>query len=334
MRRSAAKTAFRPTLAEVARLAKVSPATVSRALNNPNIVAEETNRRIQEAVRQTGYVPNLLAGGLASSRSRLVAIIVPVLARSVFNEMIEAMTEELMAARYQVMLSLSGHQDEHLPAIVDSVLARRPEGIILTGMVTDPLLRERLVSTGATIIETRHLPGEPIQHVIGFSHHAVGVAVAQAFHELGRRMPLIVAPDTVRSLERQNGFTKEMARLGVRRVSTITMPMPSSVGQGRAALAEFLDNGGKADCVMCGADWQAHGVIIEAQRRGIRIPEDLAVFGFGNTDFAESMEPSLSSVNIDGRQIGVAAAQILVERSPGPPTFRDVGFSLIRRESA
>jgi LacI family gluconate utilization system Gnt-I transcriptional repressor len=242
-----------------------------------------------------------------------------------------------MEARYQVMLSLSGDQDEHLPAIIDSVLARRPEGVILTGTVSDPLLRERLVSTGATIIETRNLPMEPIHYVVGFSHHAVGVAVAQALHELGRRAPLVIGPDTLRSMERQNGFTKEMARLGVRRVSTITMPMPSSFGQGRTALAEFLDSGGKADCVMCGADWQAHGVMVEAQRRGIRVPEDLAVFGFGNMDFSDSTEPSLSSVHIDGRKIGMAAAQILVDRAAGKehaPTIQDVGFSLVRRGSA
>ena len=328
---------LRPTLAEVARIARVSPATVSRALNNPDLVADPTARRIHEAVRKTGYVPNLIAGGLASSRSRLVAVIVPALARSIFNEMIEAMTEELMRARYQVMLALSGYRDQHLNAVIDSVLARRPEGVILTGTVTDAALRERLTSTGATIIETRCLPLHPLGFVVGFSHHAVGAAVAQAFHALGRRAPLVVSPDSARAMERLNGFTQTMARLGTNRVSAITYPIPSSFGQGRQALAEFLEGGGRPDCVMCGSDWQAHGVILEALRRGLRVPEDLAVMGFGNMDFAESTEPSLSSVHIDGRKIGVAAARILVDRAAGlphEPQITDVGFSLVRRASA
>jgi LacI family gluconate utilization system Gnt-I transcriptional repressor len=329
--------ARRPTLTEVARLARVSPATVSRALNTPGLVAEETNRRIVEAVRKTGYVPNLLAGGLASNRSRLVAVVVPALARSIFNEMIEAMTEELMRARYQVMLVLSGYQDEHLPEIVDSVLARRPEGVILTGTVSDRKLRERLVSTGATIIETRTMPQEPIDYVVGFSHHDIGAAVAQIFHDLGRRAPLVVSPESVRATERLNGFTQAMARLGVRRVSTLTLPIPASFGQGRQALAEFLEGGGRADCVMCGSDWQAHGVITEARERGLKVPDDLAVIGFGNMDFADATEPSLTSVHIDGRKIGLAAARILLDRAAGrpqAPKVTDVGFTIVRRTSA
>lgn len=315
----------------------MSPATVSRALNNPGLVAEETAERIRRAVHETGYVPNLIAGGLASNRSRLIAVVVPALANSIFNEMIESMTEELMRARYQVMLALSGYQDQHLAAVVESVLARRPEGLILTGTVTDPVLRERLLSSGATIIETRHLPIHPLGDVVGFSHHAIGAAVADAFHELGRRHPLVVSASSERAMERLNGFTQRMASLGVHRVSALTYPIPSTFAQGRAALSEYIDGGGRPDCVMCGADWQAHGVLVEAQKRGIRVPEDLAVIGFGDMDFADSTEPSLSSVRIDGRAIGLEAARILVERAAGlahAPVIRDVGFNLVRRASA
>lgn len=327
----------RPTLAEVARLAKVSPATVSRALNKPNVVSEKTASRIHDAVRTTGYVPNLVAGGLASNRTRLVAVIVPALAGSIFNEMIETMTEELMRARWQVMLALSGYSDEHLPEVIDAVLARRPEGIILTGTVNDRALRERLMSIGATIIETRNLPQNPLDFVVGFSHHAIGAAVADIFLELGRRYPFVVAPDTARAMDRLNGFTKTMAKAGVRRVSTESLPIPSTFAQGRRALADLLDSGGRTDCVMCGSDWQAHGVVVEAQLRGLRVPDDIAVIGFGNMDFADSTEPSLTSVHIDGRKIGRQAARILLDRSQGvphAPLVADVGFEIVRRASA
>jgi len=282
-------------------------------------------------------VPNLIAGGLASNRSRLIAVVVPALANSIFNEMLESMTEELMRAKYQVMLALTGYQDQYLSAVIESVLARRPEGVILTGTVNDPMLRQQLLSSGATIIETRHMPLHPLGYVVGFSHHAVGVAVAETFHQLGRRKPLVVSPSTARAMERLNGFTQKMATLGVNGISALTYPIPSTFAQGRQALAEYLNNGGKPDCVMCGSDWQAHGVLVELQQRGLRVPEDIAVIGFGNMDFAESTEPGLTSVHIDGRAIGVESARILVDRASGlphQPVTKDVGFSLIRRASA
>ncbi|MES1202815.1 MAG: LacI family DNA-binding transcriptional regulator [Pseudomonadota bacterium] len=327
----------RPTLTEVARIARVSPATVSRAINNPGVVAEETRKRICAAVAATGYVPNLLAGGLASSRSRLASIIVPALTHSSFNEMIESMTEQLIAARYQVMLSLSGYNEDRLEGILNSVLARRPEAVIITGDIHDPMLRARLMDSGATIIETRHLPREPMGYVVGFSHHEIGASAARLLHEAGRRTPLIISSGTARSMDRQNGFIKTMSRLGVRNVATVTAELPASLTQGRACLAEFLDAGGKADCVFCTTDLQAHGVLIEAQRRGIKVPDDIAVVGFGNMDFSGGTEPALTSVHIDGGKIGRVAAQILLEGAEGreyEPRVTDIGFTIIRRASA
>jgi LacI family gluconate utilization system Gnt-I transcriptional repressor len=327
----------RPTLTEVARIAKVSPATVSRALNNPSLVADETSKRIRAAVVATGYVPNLLAGGLASSRSRLAAFIVPALVHSSFNEMIEGMTDQLNQARYQVMLSLSGYKEERLEGIINSVLARRPEAIIITGDINDPVLRAQLMNSGATIIETRHLPHEPLGFVVGFSHHDIGVAVGQLLYEAGRRTPLVISTDTARALDRQNGFIKAMSRLGVRNVATATAPLPASLTQGRACLAEFLDGGGKADCIFCTTDWQAHGVLIEAQRRGIKVPDDIAVVGFGNMDFSAGTEPALTSVHIDGAKIGQVAARILLDGAEGKdyePRVTDIGFTIVRRASA
>ena len=327
----------RPKLTEVARLAKVSTATVSRVLNNPNMVADETVTRVRAAVSATGYVPNLIAGGLASNRSRLVSVIVPALVQSSMNEMIEAMTEQLSLARYQVMLSLSGYNEERLEGIVNSVLSWRAEAIIITGDIGEAGLRDQLRDSDAIIIETRHLPREPLGYVVGFSHHEIGAAVARMLHEGGRRAPLLLSSDTIRSMERQNGFIQTMSRLGVRNVATMTLPIPASLTQGRTYLGEFLEGGGKADCVFCSTDWQAHGVLIEASRRNLHVPEDLAVVGFGNADFSGSIEPALTSVHIDGDKIGRVAARILLERAEGrdhSPRVTDVGFKIVRRASA
>lgn len=310
---------------------------MSRVLNTPQIVAPETLERVQDAIKQTGYVPNLMAGGLASNRSRLVAAIVPNIARSIFNETVESMTVALAEANYQVMLSLSGGGDERMESVVESILARRPEAIIVTGNLREGELKRRIVGTGATVIETWDLPAEPIDVAVGFSHTEVGKAVAEALHASGRRRPLVLSTNTPRALAREQGFRAAMAARGIVTASAASFPVPTSLAQGREAFAAACAADAPPDCVFCSSDWQAHGVLIEAQKRGFKTPEDVAVFGFGDLEFADSTEPALSTVRIDGAQIGRIAAKILIDRAAGRALERavfDVGFELVRRGSA
>ena len=163
-----------PKLDDVASRAGVSTATVSRFYNNPAIVAPATAERIRAAIEATGYVPNLLAGGLASNRSRLVAVLVPEIAQSIFNDTIEAMSTELSLDGNVVMLGLTGADNCRMPQLIDAALARRADAIILTGIVTDAATRERLRQRDVTVIETWGIPEEPIDIAVGFSHHGRG----------------------------------------------------------------------------------------------------------------------------------------------------------------
>src|SRR5579872_7403523 len=119
-----------PTLAEVAEVAGVSAATISRFINNPEMVAEKTAVRVREAIQRTGYTPNLLAGALASNRTRLVAVMVPSMAHSIFSSTIQAMSDTLSQQGYHVLLGLVGDHDERTGQVVDSILGRRPDGLI------------------------------------------------------------------------------------------------------------------------------------------------------------------------------------------------------------
>src|SRR5512132_3406968 len=136
------------TLAEVARIAGVSPITVSRALNSPEQLTAATLERVREAVARTGYVPNRVAGGLASNRSRLVAALVPTTASQVFLDTVPALTDEFEAAGYQVMLGQSGYGTEREDALLDAIIGRRPDGIIVTGIMHSPEARKRLAAAG------------------------------------------------------------------------------------------------------------------------------------------------------------------------------------------
>ncbi|MCX7676261.1 MAG: LacI family transcriptional regulator, partial [Alteraurantiacibacter sp.] len=167
-----------PTLADVAREAKVSAATVSRFLNNPSVVAEDTGERIRKAIELTGYIPNALAGDLASNKSRMVAVLIPHLEHSLFNDMIERMVAEMTASGNNVMIGLTGTSRERTDNLVRAALSRRVDAIISTGPSSD--LVDSMVARSRTLfIQVWELPEDPVGIAIGFSHEDAGRDIAR-----------------------------------------------------------------------------------------------------------------------------------------------------------
>ena len=186
--------------------------TVSRALNQPELVTPETRERVHQVIERTGYVPNLLAGGLASRRSRLVAAIVPSITNGIFVETVQALTDRLWQAGYQVMLGLSGYPATREDALLSAVLSRAPDAVCLTGINHSTETRKRLLAARIPIVETWDLTPTPIDMLVGFSHEKVGEAVARHLLAKGhRRFGLIWANDE-RAAARRRGFMAELAR--------------------------------------------------------------------------------------------------------------------------
>jgi LacI family gluconate utilization system Gnt-I transcriptional repressor len=332
-RQTTAKTGLR--LVDIAKLAGVSKATASRALNDTSLVAPETLERIRKVVETSGYVPNLLAGGLKTNRSGLIAAIVPTIGASVFNEMIEAMIRSLGAAGYSVILGLASEGQERVAQAVTSMLSRRPEGVILTAMEEDVQTRQRLAASGVTVIETWGLPKDPIDVAVGFSHLKVGRAMAEFALAKGYRRPLVLTQGYSRARARMKGVVDTFRKHGEREIGTEVMPTVAYVNA-RKLLSSHLDLGERPDIVICSSDILAHSVITELSARGLSVPEDVAVFGFGNMQFGSDTAPPLTTVNIDGARIGLEIANVLLARSKGeePPVRRiDVGFDIVERES-
>ncbi len=325
------------TLADVARLAGVAPITVSRALNTPEQVTAETLARVKRAVERTGYVPNRVAGGLASNRSRLVAALVPTIASPMFLETIQALTEALAAEGYQVMLGQSGYGESREDALIDAILGRRPDGIIVTGVAHSPAGRRRLAAAGIPVVETWDLTATPIDMAVGFSHEKVGIAVADYLHGRGARASAVITADDERALVRQRAFAEAARRHGVAHVAVERVGTPTTLGAGRRALARLLEGRPATDAVFCSSDILALGVLIEAGVRGIAVPKRLRVFGFGDNNFAADAQPALSTVRIDGTAIGRQAARFLLDRAAGHAVEArvvDLGFALVPRASA
>ncbi|GHB29822.1 LacI family DNA-binding transcriptional regulator [Salinicola rhizosphaerae] len=322
-------------LTDVARVAGVAPMTVSRALNRPELVSEATRLKVQRAVLETGYVPNRVAGALASSRSRLVALLVPTVAHSLFAEVTQTIMAALAPQGYQVMLGLVGYTPEQEEKILETVLSRRPDGIVLTGCRHSELARRRLLAAEVPLVEIWDMTDEPLDMLVGFSHEAVGEAVGRHLVELGRRRIGVISADDSRARRRVAGLAAVLhatpdASMTVREVGT-----PSSMPWGREKSAELLDNEA-VDAIVCSSDILAMGVLAEAQSRGVDVPGALAIMGFGDSSYAKATFPALSTVRIDGATLGRRAAEHLLARMAQPHFQRveqtlDLGFEIVDR---
>src|SRR5262245_13428281 len=244
----------RITLADVAKLAGVSAITASRALNTPDQVSADALQRVRDAVERTGYVPNMLAGGLASTRSRLVAAVVPTIAGPVFLETIQALTDALADSGYQLMLGQSGYANSREDALLDAIIGRRPDGIVLTGIMHSAGGRRRLLAAGIPVVETWDLTPTPIDMLVGFSHEKVEAPVAEYLHARRRRRLAISAAADPRAGLRREGFVQAAGRVGADELSTCVVPAPSTLGHGRAGLADLLAREPGIDAVFCSSD--------------------------------------------------------------------------------
>ncbi|TWI55370.1 LacI family transcriptional regulator [Pseudomonas duriflava] len=327
-----------PTLIDVAKVAGVSPITVSRALHRPEVVSEKAREKVLEAVRLTGYVPNMLAGGLASNKSRLVAIFVPTIAHSIFADTIQALMDRLAAAGYQALIGLTGYSAEQEEQLLGAVLGRRPDGIVLTGTLHTEQSRQRLLQAGVPVVEAWDLSDSPIDMQVGFSHEKVGQAMARHLHDRGYRHVSVISVDDPRALRRSRAVVAELEKLGITKAPLEALSAPATLLSGRTGLKQLLAKGIQPDAIVCSSDTVAQGVLAEAASQGIAVPEALAVLGFGNLSAAAHVYPPLSTVSVDGTRIGTLVAEALLQRFQGKEPLResiciDTGFKIIDRST-
>lgn len=324
------------TLRDIAKLAGVAPITASRAVNTPEQVSPEVLKKVLDAVQRTGYVPNRMAGGLASSRSRLIAAIVPSTVMSVFMETIESLNSTLCDAGYQLILGQSGYSEAREEQLLDAVIGRRPDGIFLTGIMHSGKGRTRLLASGIPVVETWDLTRTPIDMLIGFSHSDIGLEVAKFLMVKGRRRFAMITAEDERAGRRATAFIEAVAQSGHRDVFVVNVGDSRSLRSGREAMMRVLVEAPDTDAIFCSSDLLALGVMTEARARNISIPERVAVMGFGDVPFLADMVPALSTVRINGADIGQKAARFLIERAEGRPVsppIVDVGFSIVERDT-
>ena len=336
MRRSSRKNDQLSTIEDVARLSGVSTATVSRFLNNPGVVAEATGKKVRAAIAELNYVPNAIAGSLASSKSQLIAILVPNLTSSIVEETIEALVDRLTASGTVPFLGITGMDPIRTNDVLTAALSRRVTAVITTGLIPEPA-RSLLRQSNTTVIEMWGLPQEPLDIAIGFSHLEVGRALAHFSHERGYRRPHLVTAQGTRAHKRRQGFVDDWMKLSGTMPTEQEIAIPSTYGEARGILDAIAALPVRPDLVVTGSDFVAQGLIAYAHSQGMRVPHDLAVVGFGDVNIAAMVEPPITTVRIDGAKIADRVIEVIRLRGDDrePESRRiDCGFEIVRRESA
>ena len=338
--RLADRRADRPRMVDVARRAGVSPVTVSRFLRQPERVRAETRQRIAAAIAELNYLPDLIAGSLASNRSRIVATVVPTLSAAFFADTVQGLADVLHGAGYALLFGNSGYRPEEEERLVAAFLGRRADAVVLSGSQHTKATRAMLADAAVPVVEVWELVDRPLDMAVGFSNERAASEIARTLLARGcRRVVLLSAPAgrERRSDQRRAGFRRAMAEAGLSADRDLGVEEPSHARSGAAALPAILRRWPDADAVFCANDNLAAGLIAECHRRGVAVPGRLAVAGFGDFDIAAATYPSLTTVRVPSYAIGRQAACLVLDRlagAPPPAQAIDLGFEVVRRESA
>ncbi len=325
------------TMATVGRMAGVSQVTVSRALSDPSKVSAETLRKIREAIEVTGFVPNAIAGALASQKSMLISALVPSITNITYTSMMKPFNEVMRQNGYEVLLSETGPDPSDEEKLIAAHLSRRPDAMLLTGIRHTAAARKALMSAGIPVVEAWDVTETPIDMCVGFSHLESGRSVAEFVVAKGYDQAGTIAAGDERAIRRKNAFADRFQQLTGNRSAECKFEPQASLANGRAGLADLIERGSfTKGVIFCSSDILALGAIIEAQARGLRVPEDVAVIGFADQDFAAHTDPAITTVRVDREALGRAAADAMLKRFAGDELGKpviDLGFKIIDRDS-
>lgn len=327
-------------MSDVARDAGVSSSTVSLFLRDPTRVSERARAAIARAVDRSGYVPNRVAGGLAAASSRVVGVIVPSFRNAFFAETVTVLQDTLAEAGLQTLVGHTEYSQRREEELVEATLSWSPAGMVLTGLEHSERTRRMLAASGVPVVEVWEVGTEPIDMIVGISHPKVGRMAAQHLAACGRRHPVYLGArlqEDRRAAQRAAGFEEGCRSFGLSG-RVIAHPAPASVESGALLLDKLESEAPEADAVACSNDVVALGVLFECGRRGIKVPGDLAIVGFGDLDFSAFSTPPLTTIRPSGDQIARETSRLLRRRIEGAELAEadrivDIGASLIVRGS-
>jgi LacI family gluconate utilization system Gnt-I transcriptional repressor len=304
-------------MADVARLAGVSPMTVSRAFKTDSSVSQATREAILKAADDLGYVFDSTASNLRSQKTDFIAVTIPSINNANFAETVRGLSEGLKPRGLQILLGYTDYDMAEEERLIEQFLRRRPEAIVVTGGRHTPRARRLLENAGIPVVETWDLPEDPIGHVVGFSNADAVRGMVDHFVAQGLSRIAFIGGDTsrdTRGADRRTGFVAAMQAKGLDASRLIAAGVPPiSMREGAEAMGRLLETMPDTQAVICVSDLSAFGALTECQRRGVDVPGKLWIAGFGDYEIAGIAVPALTTINPFPSDIGARTAELILD---------------------
>jgi len=326
-------------LTEVAKLAGVSPITASRFFRNPEALSLAKRERVDSAVKELGYVPNLAARALASHRTEVIGVVIPSLTNNVFADVLRGIYDSLEGSRYSIQLANTRYSILQEEKLLQLFRAQKPAGLIVTGINQTAASRAILESMNCPVTQIMEIGDAPVDMMVGFSHYdASSAAISHILAQGRRRIGFLGARMDPRVQRRFEGYRDAMQAASLFDPNlVVTTSIPTTVTLGSTLFADLIARAPDIDAVFCVNDDLALGVLFECQRRRISVPKDIAIVGFNDLEFMATAVPSLTSVRTNRYEMGRHAVTMVIDaiegRRPEAPVL-DLGFQLMVRESS
>lgn len=310
----------RPTLKDVAKIARVSEMTASRVLRGIGEASEHTKERVLNAAKTVGYVPNRIAGALSSRSVNLVGVVVPSISSFVFSEVLTGISEGLKPSGLQPIFGITDYDLNTEATVIREMLSWRPSGLIVAGLEHSEAGRKLLQNAGIPVAEIMDTDGDPVDINVGISHREAGYKMAKTILERGyRRIGYIgtKAKQDFRAEKRLAGFTEGLAEAGLSVVASERFSGGSSVLTGRELTARLLEREPDLDCIYYSSDMTSAGGLMHCIAKGIKVPEELALAGFSGLDLLEGLPQKAATTNASRYEMGKLAAELVIAAKNG-----------------
>ena len=302
------------TLRDVAEAAGVSEMTVSRVLRQRGDVSAKTRERVFEAARTLGYVPNKIAGALASNCVNLVGVIIPSLGNMVFPDVLSGIGAVLDDTKLQPVVGTSKYDLAHEEHVIYEMLSWRPSGLIVAGLEHSKAARAMLANAGIPIVEVMDVDGDPVAGAVGIHHTQAGRLMAREIVARGyRRIGYLGSrtPGDFRAQKRLAGFEEGLAEAGLTLADRCFYEGGSGFATGRAMTAEILDRSPDLDFLYYNSDVNAAGGLLYGLERGLDIPGAVGIAGFNGFDLLNGLPMRIATMDSRRVDIGRRAAELI-----------------------
>ncbi|MBA5761478.1 gluconate operon transcriptional repressor GntR [Vibrio sp. 404] len=326
----------RPTLQDIADRVGVTKMTVSRCLRDPSQVSKLLQEKISQAVEDLGYIPNRAPDILSNAKSNAIGVLVPSLTNQVFAEVIRGIESVTTPAGYQTMIAHYSYSTELEEQSIASLLSYNVDAIILSENIHTDRARKMLQTAAIPVVEIMDSYSQPIEQAVGFDNAQASQDMTLALLKKGRkRIAYFAARMDERTRLKMQGYRRAVEKVGQDPISLQTEEA-SSFTLGATLLDQMLEHYPDVDGIVCTNDDLAIGALYECQRRGIRVPEQIAIAGFHGHDISQVIIPKLATVVTPREEIGRVAAEQLIERLRGCESWEktiDLGYKIEYGES-